>query len=158
MNRRLPFRATQKGITLAELLVTVTISILVLAGLTHTLNVALATATASRSHNEVQARIAFALERIARTIEKTPPKELSKKSSPETSADWLDPVKYELNAGSLIETDAAGSRTIADGVTGFSITAPSVAAGRRLIVVQLTVSEGDMQARGDLVQRLGGPV
>lgn len=153
---------TQHGLTLIELLVGLAISAILMATLAPMLVSTSAASGASAEQQDLQTQAQFALQRIARKIEQTPNALLPQKSDDTSSGTWLLPATYDLRNGTvagtlaLTETDSAGSRVLAEPVSSFSITSPSVTAGQTLIAVSITLAQAKSSAAASLLVRMGG--
>jgi hypothetical protein len=140
------------------MVIAVAISGFVMVALARVVDLALAAQGAVKERNDIQARLHFASRRIAAAIATAPLKPLQAKALSTTSGDWLSPVSYSLANGILTEQDGAGARTIAEGVTDFSIASPALVAGRPVVEVGITMKglRGE-SATSNFAVRLGGP-
>jgi prepilin-type N-terminal cleavage/methylation domain-containing protein len=157
MKSRAPGRQP-RGFTLIELLIAMTISGFILVALARIVDLALAARATTQEQNEAQARLRFASRRIAAAIAAAPLKALAPKPQSSSSGDWLAPVTYNLADGILTEQDTVGTRTIAEGVTNFSLVSPPLRAGRPVIEVSITIKAvRETTATSNFAIRLGGP-
>lgn len=151
-------RRTAAGFTLVEVVIALTISGVIMVALARVVDLALAAQATAKEQNDLQARLSFASRRIAAAVAAAPLKPLAAKAQATTSGDWLLPVTYSLVNGVLTEQDGAGSRTIADGVTGFSVASPALAAGRPVVEISITMKGArEATATANIAVRLGGP-
>jgi len=132
-NRRL-----QRGLTLIELLIAVTLAVFILAALNSVVTLGLQAQASGRQANELVYQARFALDRMAAKARSTAPKLLTT-PSPGTTGDWFSvPVPpatmatlYCLNGGKLVETNlvtdpgCAAGAVIANNVTAFSAQLPA---------------------------------
>jgi prepilin-type N-terminal cleavage/methylation domain-containing protein len=120
----------QRGLTLIELLLAMTVAALVFAALDSIVMLGLQAHASSRRANELVYEARFALDKMAakarssaRKLLATPP--------PGSTGDWFSPAMYCVNASSqLVETVAsdtgcAGGAVIAHDVVGFSAQLPA---------------------------------
>jgi prepilin-type N-terminal cleavage/methylation domain-containing protein len=156
MKAFMPARVSRQGFTLVEVLVAMTISTLIMAGMAKMVDAALAAQRASKEENDLRAKAQFALRRVSMTIMSAPYKQLAPKPASEimNSANWLTPFRYDFANGTLTETEGTASRTIATGVTAFSVTSPATYAGRSVIALSITLQE---KVTVSETVRLGGP-
>ena len=149
----------QRGLTLIELLLAVTVSAIVLAALNGLVKLGLDAQVAGRGSNELSYQARFALERITDKANATKPKLLATPAA-NTTGDWFAPagcigaacVMYCRNASTsqLIETTTADSActgtllgmvVIASNVSAFSATLPATmgALDRSVAVLSLSL-------------------
>lgn len=148
----------QRGMTLVELLVGLAITALLMASMVKMLGSATAASSLSSQQLDLQARTQFALQRIALQIGKSNAAVLPDKADSKTSSPWPLAAAYTWVPGTGILSEQIGATTqvVAEGVSNFSITSPSVSAGQTLIAVSLTLSAGADSNSGILQARLGG--
>ena len=148
------------GVTLVEMMVALVLIGLLMAPLAALLANAASSGAVSANQLDLQNQVQFALQRIDRQIQNTPNAALPAKSDDETSGTWL-PVTYKLLSGSaagtrrLVESNATETYTLAEPVSSFSITSPSVTTGKTLIAVSLTLARANAQANASHVTRMG---
>ncbi len=127
MNRRL-----QRGLTLIELLIAMTLAVFILAALNSVATLGLNAQASGRQANELVYQARFALDRMAAKARGTAPKLLTTLSSG-TTGDWFSSTStlYCLNGGKLVETNlvtdpgCAAGAVIANNVTAFSAQLPA---------------------------------
>jgi len=152
----------QRGLTLLELLVGLAITALLMGSLVAMLVSASAAGDDGSERRDLQTQAQFALRRMALRIRQTPNALLPPKSDDASSGTWLAPATYDLRSGTvagtlaLTETIAATGKVLAEPVSSFSITSPTVTAGRTLIAVRITLARGNSRASASLVARMGG--
>ncbi len=127
---------SQRGLTLIELLIAVTLAAFVLAALNSVVALGLNAQASGRQANELVYQGRFALDRMAAKARSTPPKLLTTPSSGTTTGNWFStatpPTMYCLNSVNkqlveTVDTDAGctGSVVIANNVTAFSAQLPA---------------------------------
>lgn len=146
----------QRGYTLVELLVSMLIATLILAPLPMLVANALAAGAVNQSDYELQTQARFALDRITRQAGVTTHANLAPNASATTSGNWFSPVTFSWSGTQLTETDAAGSRIIADNVSAFSIVLLNRAVSRERIAVSLTITNGSNSLTRTETVQLGG--
>jgi len=123
-------RRSQRGLTLIELLIAMTLAVFVLAALDSVVTLGLNAQTSGRQVNELVYQARFALDRMAAKARGTAPKPLTT-PSPGTTGDWFSPTRYCLNAGNRLvettvtDTGCTAGTVIADNVTAFSAQLPA---------------------------------
>lgn len=149
------------GLTLIELLVGLALTAMLLIPMTSMLQVSNAAGAASSVQLDLQEQAQFAVRRIVRRIEQTPPAILPDKPDNTSSALWLAPALFDLRPGSapgtlaLTETIGQVSTVLAEPVGVFAITAAPVVAGRPVVNVALTLKNGAASASASVSVRLG---
>src|SRR2546425_11821420 len=108
-NRRL-----QRGLTLIELLIAMTLAVFILAALNSVATLGLNAQASGRQANELVYQARFALDRMAAKSRGTAPKLLTT-PPPGTTRDWFSaptfPPMYRRNSGDqLVETDSPDTR------------------------------------------------
>lgn len=152
MNREHLIRA--QGLSLVELLLGLAIGALVLMPLLPMLQTADAASTVTADQLAIERDADFALERIAARIRATAP---STTLAPNASATWLAPVSYVVSNGSLVERqNNTPDLVLADAVTNFQMTAPTIEAGRPVLQVSLALARGDASITANTTVRMGG--
>ena len=157
---RAPF-TRMHGLTLIEVLVGLALTTMLLVAMTSMLQVSTAAGAASSAQLELQEQAQFAVRRIARRIEQTPPAMLADKADAASSANWLAPALFDLRTGTapntlaLTETIGPASTILAEPVGAFAITAVPVVAGRSVVNVALTLTSGSASASASVSVRLG---
>ncbi len=121
-NRRL-----QRGLTLIELLIAVTLAVFVLAALNSVATLGLNAQASGRQANELVYQARFALDRMAAKARSTAPTKPLTTPSAGTTGDWFSPTLYCLNGNQLVETVTycTGGAVIANNVTAFSAQLPA---------------------------------
>jgi len=125
----------QRGLTLIELLIAMTVAVFILAALNSVATLGLNAKASGRQANELVYQARFALDRMAAKARSTAPKLLTT-PSPGTTGDWFSvPVPpatmYCLNGNKqLVETTVSdtactGAVVIANNVTAFSAQLPA---------------------------------
>ncbi len=118
----------QRGLTLIELLIAMTLAVVILAALNSVVTLGLNAQTSGRQANELVYQARFALDRMAAKARSTAPKLLIT-PSPGTTGDWFSPTLYCLNGNQLVETTVSAGCTagavIANNVTAFSAQLPA---------------------------------
>ncbi len=123
----------QRGLTLIELLIAMTVAVFVLAALNSVATLGLNAQASGRQANELVYQARFALDRIAAKARGTAPKLLTT-PSPGTTGDWFSSTStlYCLNGGNqLVETNlvtdpgCTAGAVIANNVTAFSAQLPA---------------------------------
>jgi prepilin-type N-terminal cleavage/methylation domain-containing protein len=163
--------ASQRGVTLIELLLALAISAILLAAINGLVKLGLDAQTDGRNANELAYQGRFAQERISDKARATAPKILSTPAA-STTGDWFAPsgctgaacVTYCRNGGNqLIETTTAdttcsGTTVIASNVSAFSASLPASmgAVDRSIAVISLTMNNGNNTAVLSSSMRLGG--
>ena len=144
--------------TLMELLIGLAISAVLLMSMVNMLASANAAGSVGRQQLDLQARAQFAVQRIGIQIDASGNAVLADKADSRTSSPWPLAATYTWTPadGLLTEKIGAVSRVIAEEVSDFSITSPSVAAGETLITVSLTLAAGGGVATAGLQARMGG--
>jgi len=125
----------QRGLTLIELMIAMTLAVAILAALNSVVTLGLQAQTSGRQANELVYQARFALDRMAAKARSTPPTKPLTTPSAGTTGDWfsvpLSRVMYCRNSGNqLIETvdsdtGCTGSVVIANNVTAFSAQLPA---------------------------------
>lgn len=150
-----------RGLTLIELLVGLALTSMLLVAAASMLRVSSAASAASNEQLDLQEQAQFAVRRIARRIESTPAAMLADKPDPTSSANWLGPALYDLRPATnsknraLYETIGPVSTMLAEPVGSFAITSAPVAAGRSVVNVSLTLTNGASSASAAVSVRLG---
>jgi prepilin-type N-terminal cleavage/methylation domain-containing protein len=163
--------ASQRGLTLIEVLVATAIGAVLLAAINGLVKFGLDAQTEGRNANELAYQGRFALERIAGVARATAPKVLGTPAA-DTSGDWFAPsgcsgnacIMYCRNAANqLIETTSAdtgctGTTVIATNVSAFSAQLPAGMGpvDRSTGVFSLTMSRGTRTQSFSSSIRLGG--
>jgi prepilin-type N-terminal cleavage/methylation domain-containing protein len=163
--------ASQRGITLIELLLAMAISATLMGALNGLVKLGLDAQTNGRSANELAYQGSFALERMANKARSTMPKVLVTPAAG-ISGDWFAPtgcsgaacVMYCRNAANqLIETTTAdtsctGTTVIANNVSVFSTTLPASMApvDRQIGVFSLSLTNGSTTLTLSSSVRFGG--
>ncbi len=121
----------QRGLTLIELMIGMTVAVFILAALNSVATLGLNAKASGRQANELVYQARFALDRMAAKARSTAPKLLTT-PSPGTTGDWFSPTLYCLNGGNqLVETNlvtdpgCAAGAVIANNVTAFSAQLPA---------------------------------
>src|SRR5260370_3399014 len=100
----------QRGLTLIELLIAMTLAVFILAALNSVLTLGLQAQASGRQANELVYQARFALDRMAAKARSTAPRPVSAAPSG-TTGDWFSPAMYCLNASnSLVETIVSDTR------------------------------------------------
>lgn len=154
MNRRPPARA--HGVTLVELLVSLAVAAIVMAPLASMMSTRAAAQAVAADRVRVEREADFALERIAARVRASTPTLLAPQADSTTSGAWFSPYTFQLAGGKLTETANGTSRVLAENVTAFSITAPTVLVGQQLVQVSLTLVRGDASTTHNATVRMGG--
>ena len=124
----------QRGLTLIELLIAVTLAVVILAALNSVVSLGLNAQASGRQANELVYQARFALDRMAAKARSTAPKLLTTPSSAGTTGDWFSSTStlYCLKSGNqLVETNlvtdpgCAAGAVIANNVTAFSAQLPA---------------------------------
>src|SRR6266436_3116543 len=128
-NRRL-----QRGLTLIELLIAVTLAVFILAALNSVATLGLNAQASGRQTNELVYQARFALDRMAAKARSTKPKLLTT-PSPGSTGDWFStatpPAMYCRNSDNRLretvdtDTGCTGGAVIANNVTAFSAQLPA---------------------------------
>jgi prepilin-type N-terminal cleavage/methylation domain-containing protein len=157
-------RRFQRGLTLIELLLAMTVAALVFAALDSIVMLGLQAQASSRQANELVYQARFALDKMAAKARSTAPKLLAT-PLPGTTGDWFSPTMYCLNSNRLLDTvvwDTTCTRgdVIANNVIAFFAQLP---AGRGpvdepAVTLSLTLQTGTAPAQVTLTTsvRLGG--
>src|SRR5258708_23498216 len=127
----------QRGLTLIELLMAMTVAVFVLAALNSVATLGLNAQASGRQANELVYQARFALDRMAAKARGTAPKVLTT-PSPGTTGDWFSSTStlYCLNSGNQLvetvntDTSCTAGAVIANNVTAFSAQLPPGAAPR----------------------------
>ena len=123
----------QRGLTLIELLIAMTLAVFILAALNSVATLGLNAQASGRQANELVYQARFALDRMAAKALSTAPKLLTT-PSPGTTGDWFSSTStlYCLNGGNqLVETNlvtypgCTAGAVIANNVTAFSAQLPA---------------------------------
>jgi len=120
----------QRGLTLIELLIAMTLAVFILAALNSVATLGLNAQASGRQTNELVYQARFALDRMAAKARGTKPKLLTT-PSPGSTGDWFfSPTSntlYCLNGNQLIETVTycTAGAVIANNVTAFSAQLPA---------------------------------
>ncbi|HYU70179.1 MAG TPA: prepilin-type N-terminal cleavage/methylation domain-containing protein [Burkholderiales bacterium] len=124
-------RRSQRGLTLIELLIAMTLAAVILAALDSVVVLGLNAQTSGRQANELVYQARFALDRMAAKARSTAPKVLTT-PLPGATGDWFSPTLYCLKGGNqLVETSlvtdpgCAAGAVIANNVTAFSAQLPA---------------------------------
>jgi len=125
-------RRSQRGLTLIELLIAVTLAVFVLAALNSVATLGLNAQASGRQTNELVYQARFALDRMAAKARSTAPKPLTT-PSPGTTGDWFSSTStlYCLNSGNQLvetvntDTSCTAGAVIANNVTAFSAQLPA---------------------------------
>jgi prepilin-type N-terminal cleavage/methylation domain-containing protein len=159
-NRRL-----QRGLTLIELLLAMTVAALVFAALDSIVMVGLQAHASSRQANELVYQTRFALDKMAAKARSATPKLLAT-PLPATTGDWFSPIMYCLNSGNRLvqtvvsDTSCTGGEVIANNVTAFSAQLPAGAGpvDDPAVILSLTLQSDKALAAVTLTTsvRLGG--
>ena len=121
----------QRGLTLIELLIAMTLAVFILAALNSVVTLGLQAQTSGRQANELVYQARFALDRMAAKARSTPPTKPLTTPSAGTTGDWFSPTLYCLNGGNQLvetvvsDTGCTGSTVIANNVTAFSAQLPA---------------------------------
>jgi hypothetical protein len=145
-----------RGISLVELLVSLAVAAIVLLPLAGLLRTNAAASGEAADRVAIERDADFALERIAARVRATTPALLSPLPDNTSSGTWFGSVTFQLGAGKLLETSGGGSRVLAEGVTIFSISAPTVNSGQQLVQVTLALARGDAAVTHYATLRMGG--
>jgi type IV pilus assembly protein PilW len=164
-------RGAQRGVTLIELLLAMSIGVVVLAALQGLVKLGLDAQASGRTANELAYQGHFALERIGDKAREESPPVLGTPAAG-TTGNWLAPtgcsgaacVMYCRNAGSQLvetttaDTTCAGGKAVATSVSAFSATLPAGAGAmdRPTAVFSLTLTSGSMSTTLTASARLGG--
>jgi prepilin-type N-terminal cleavage/methylation domain-containing protein len=125
-------RRSQRGLTLIELLIAMTLAVFILAALDSVVKLGLQAQASGRQANELVYQARFALDRMAAKARNTAPKLLAT-PSPGTTGGWFSPTLYCLNGGNQLvettvtDTGCAAGAVIANNVTAFSAQLPASA-------------------------------
>jgi Tfp pilus assembly protein PilW len=142
-----------QGLSLVELLLGLAIGALLLAPLLPMLQTANAAARITGDQLALERDADFALERIAARIRAT----TASTALSGTSSSWLAPVSYVVSNGTLVERqNKSPDLALADSVTDFQMSAPTVDAGRQVIRVSLSLARGDASVTANTTVRMGG--
>jgi prepilin-type N-terminal cleavage/methylation domain-containing protein len=123
-------RRSQRGLTLIELLIAMTVAALVLAALDSIVMLGLQAHASSRQANELVYQARFALEKMAAKARSTAPERLAT-PLPGTTGDWFSPAMYCLSRGNRLvetvtwDTTCTSGDVIANNVTAFSAQLPA---------------------------------
>jgi prepilin-type N-terminal cleavage/methylation domain-containing protein len=123
-------RHSQRGLTVIELLVAITIAAFILAALNSVVALGLQAQVSGRQANDSVYRARFALDRMAAKARGTAPKLLSA-PPPDTTGDWFSPTVYCLRVGKRLvetvvsDTGCSGGAVIANDVFAFSAQLPA---------------------------------
>ena len=123
-------RRSQRGLTLIELLIAMTLAVFVLAALDSVVKLGLQAQASGRQANELVYQARFALDRIAAKARSTAPKLLIT-PFPGTTGDWFSPTLYCLDSGNRLvettvtDTGCTAGAVIANNVTAFSAQLPA---------------------------------
>lgn len=148
--------ACRRGISLVELLIGLAISAMVMVPLVPMLATSAQAARITAERRAIERDASFALKRIAAQVRATSPALLSPQANSDTSGDWFSGVTYHLAGSRLLETRSGIDYVLADAVTAFSITAPTVGAGTPVIEVSLTLATpGGASTSASAVMRMG---
>src|SRR5712691_3650471 len=115
----------QRGLTLIELLIAVTLAVFILAALNSVVSLGLNAQASGRQANELVYQARFALDKMAAKARGTAPKPLTT-PSPGTSGNWFSPTLYCLNGGNQLvetvvtDTGCTAGAVVANNVTAFS--------------------------------------
>jgi len=171
MKCRLHAPRPQRGLSLIELLLGLTITVLVLAPLLPMLETTHAAARITAERQDLERSAGFALARISARVRAT-------KASSDLAAlpkkDWFKPVVYLLlecgpaapcqpvdscnpaaTACQLVEREGTSDRILAQSVTAFSIEAPAVVAGQPLVEIGLALARGQSSTATSASVRMG---
>jgi prepilin-type N-terminal cleavage/methylation domain-containing protein len=122
----------QRGLTLIELMLAITVAALIFAALDSVLALCLQAQVSRRQANETAYQARFALEKIAAKARSVAPKLLVPPLSGSTGS-WFSPVLYCLNGSNQLvetvvsDTGCAEGAVIAHNVTAFSAQLPAAA-------------------------------
>ncbi len=124
----------QRGLTLIELLIAVTLAVFILAALNSVTTLGLNAQASGRQANELVYQARFALDRMAAKARSTAPKPLTA-LSPGTTGNWFSsvtsPAMYCRNSGNQLvettvtDTGCTAGAVIANNVTAFSAQLPA---------------------------------
>ncbi len=117
----------QRGLTLIELLIAMTVAVFVLAALNSVTTLGLNAQASGRQANELVYQGRFALDRMAAKARSTAPTKPLTTPPAGTTGDWFSPTLYCLNGNQLVETVTycTGGAVIANNVTAFSAQLPA---------------------------------
>lgn len=144
-----------RGISLVELLLALAVAAIVLAPLAGLLRTGAAASSVAADRVALERDADFALERIAARVRATAPVLLAPQSDSTSSGSWFS-VTFQSGGGKLTESGSGTTRVLAENVTAFSITAPTVLTGQQLVQASLTLSRGDASTTHTATVRLGG--
>jgi len=144
-----------RGIGLVELLLALAVAAIVLAPLARLLRIDAAASSVAADRVAIERDADFALERIAARVRATAPTLLAPQSDSTSSGNWFS-VTFQFSGGKLTESGSGTTRVLAENVSAFSITAPTVLTGQQLVQASLTLTRGDASTTHSATVRLGG--
>lgn len=146
----------QRGLSLLEMLLSLAVAAIVLVPLRGLLRTNAAASGVAADRVTIEREADFALERIAARVRATPAALLAPNADSSTSGGWFGAWVFQLSAGKLTETNGSSVRVLAENVTAFSITAPTVLAGQQRVEASLTLARGDASTTHYATARMGG--
>lgn len=152
---RRPLFRRARGISLVELLLALAVAAIVLAPLAGLLRTNAAASSVAADRVALERDADFALERIAARVRATAPTLLAPQPVSSSSGNWFS-VTFQFSGGTLTESGSGTSRVLAENVSAFSITAPTVLTGQQLVQASLTLTRGDASTTHSATVRLGG--
>src|SRR6266700_947637 len=144
-------RRSQRGLTLIELLIAMTVAVFVLAALNSVTTLGLNAQASGRQANELVYQGRFALDRMAAKARSTAPTKPLTTPPAGTTGDWFSPTLYCLNGNQLVETVTycTGGAVIANNVNARMI------ANRSDLDRARYAAEAGLQAVNFVIQGMG---
>jgi hypothetical protein len=143
------------GIGLVELLLALAVAAIVLAPLAGLLRTSAAASGVAADRVALERDADFALERIAARVRASTPALLAPQPASSSSGNWFS-VTFQFSGSTLTESGSGTTRVLAENVSAFSITAPTVLTGQQLVQASLTLTRGDASTTHSATVRMGG--
>lgn len=149
----------ERGVTLVELLIALTIAVLVLAPLAGMLQTSVTAGAAHAGRARLEQDLRFALDRIAAEVQSAPRKVLSPQQTALADTDnWFPTSRFYVNtAKQLIEVRDGVNNIIAEPVASFSVSARTVGADATIVEARLRLARDADSVQGGIAVRMGGP-
>lgn len=152
--------ASQRGLSLVELLVALAIAAALMAPLAAMLQSAAAGGASARAGLDLNGDARFVLDRIARKVAALTPTALD--APLDDAGSLLAPVGYALSGTDLIETDTSAkpvrTSVIANNVSAFRLSAPATGDGWGVVKIELTLASAGVTVSAGRTVRIGSPL